>query len=136
MSKIGLTVLLNRGDSTLSPHFGKAKWVAIRDLDSGAISFEQNQGLNGRTVVDVLIRNGCTDAIFSEIGPGALRHLHEAGIQGWFGPLDVPMPELAHRLVHSQLSRALAPSPGHGAGGGRECDHAHSGGGHAGGCCK
>ena len=46
MSKVGFTSLLDRDDWVLSPHFGKAKWVMIRDDDTGKLTFEQNTGLS------------------------------------------------------------------------------------------
>jgi predicted Fe-Mo cluster-binding NifX family protein len=103
MSKVGFTTLLNREDSVLSPHFGMAKWVMIRDDDTGEITFEQNTGLTGRAVADILAHHGCTDAVFTEIGPGALGHLRAAGIRGWLAPTDVPVPELVERLSQGAL---------------------------------
>ena len=114
MSKIACTVLLNRETSPLSPHFGKAKWVMISDPETGATEFEQNHGLNGRAIVDILVRHQCSDAIFAEIGPGALSHLQQARINAWFAPQNVPAPEVIQRLRRGELTRALAPSPGHG----------------------
>jgi predicted Fe-Mo cluster-binding NifX family protein len=110
MSKIGFTTLLDRQESVLSSHFGMAKWVMIRDDDTGEVTFEQNTGLYGRAVVDILQRHGCTDAVFAEIGSGALRHLQEAGIRGWLAPSDVPVPELLDRLSQGELARAEAPT--------------------------
>ena len=94
MSKVGFTTLLDRDDSVLSPHFGEAKWVMIRDDDTGKVTFEHNTGLSGRAVVTILQRHGCTEAVFTEIGPGAFRHLHEAGIRGWLAPANMPVREL------------------------------------------
>ena len=124
MSKIGCTVLLNRETSSLSPHFGKAKWVMITDRETGKSEFEQNFGMNGRAVVDILARHRCSDVIFAEIGPGALSHLKDTGIKAWFGPQGVGAPEVMEKLKRGELSAALAPSPGHG-------QHQHAGGG----CC-
>ena len=109
MSKIAFTILLNRGDSALSPHFGMAKWVLIRD-ENGAITFEQNSGLNGRAVVNIMTKHGCTDAIFAEIGPGAFGHLEQAGIRGWIGPTDLRVPQLVESFLRGELPRADAPT--------------------------
>jgi len=130
MSKVACTVLLNRETSPLSPHFGKAKWVMIVDPQTGASEFEQNDGLNGRAVVDILVRHQCSDVIFAEIGPGALLHLQQAGIKAWFGPQGVPAPELMQKMKAGVLSAATAPSPGHGRHH-QEGSHHHEGGG----CC-
>jgi predicted Fe-Mo cluster-binding NifX family protein len=117
MSKVGFTTLFNREDSVLSPHFGMAKWVMIRDDDAGESRFEQNTGLSGRAVVDILARAGCRDAVFSEIGHGAFRHLQEAGIRAWLAPANIPVPQLLERLSRGELSPAKGPtqtSPGTG----------------------
>ncbi|HVN18677.1 MAG TPA: NifB/NifX family molybdenum-iron cluster-binding protein [Dongiaceae bacterium] len=108
MNTVAFTTLLNREDSALSPHFGKAKWILIRD-SSGKITFEQNTVLNGRAVVDIMAKHGCTDAVFTHIGPGAFSHLQQAGIRGWIGPAATPVPELLERLGRGDLERALAP---------------------------
>jgi predicted Fe-Mo cluster-binding NifX family protein len=138
MSKVGFTTLLNREDSVLSPHFGMAKWVMIRDDDAGETRFEQNIGLSGRAVVDILTRAGCSDAVFTEIGPGAFRHLRESGIRGWLAPADVPVPQLLERLGRAELSPANGPTHTHTSGGsGRRerCGAGHAGAGGSRGFC-
>jgi len=112
MSKIGFTTLLNREDSVLSPHFGLSKWVMVRDNDSGSVTFEQNTGLYGRAVVDILQRHGCSDVIFAEIGHGAFRGLQEAGIRGWVAPMNVPVPELLEHFNRGELAQADGPAQG------------------------
>ncbi len=108
MSKIAFTTLLNREDSALSPHFGMAKWILVRDDDNGQVTFEQNTALNGQAVVDIMVKHGCTDAVFTPIGPGAFSHLEQAGIRGWIGPADTPVPQLLERLSSGALPRAQA----------------------------
>lgn len=112
MSKIALMTLFKREDSTLSPHFGKAKWVMIVDLEGGVPTFVQNTGLNGRAVAEILAAHGCTDVVFSGIGAGALRHLQAANIRGWIASGDVPVTDLIERLRQGELQRAQAPSGG------------------------
>jgi predicted Fe-Mo cluster-binding NifX family protein len=110
MSKIAFTTLLQRDNSALSPHFGKAKWVLIFDRETGHYAFEQNTGLNGRAVVEIMARHGCSDAVFTQIGSGALQHLHAAGIRGWIGPAYLPVPELLKRLDCGELVQVeMAP---------------------------
>jgi predicted Fe-Mo cluster-binding NifX family protein len=128
MSKVGFTTLLNREDSVLSPHFGMAKWVMILDDDSGAVTFERNTGLSGRAVVDILARAGCRDAVFSEIGNGALRHLEDAGIRGWLASVDVPVSQLRERLSRGELASAEGHTHGSGGDGHHECCGAGHGG--------
>jgi predicted Fe-Mo cluster-binding NifX family protein len=118
MTPVAFMTLLDRGDSALSPHFGKAKWLAIIDTGSKEPRFVQNTGLNGRSVVNLLIANDCTDVVFNEIGPGALRHLQAADIRGWLGSKDTPVPQLLEMLRQGKLPRATEP---HGAHSGHDC---------------
>lgn len=109
MTRLAFTTLLNRNDSVLSPHFGKAKWIMIRD-ETGAVAFEQNTALNGRAVAEILSRTGCTDVISAEIGEGAFRHLQQAGIRSWIAPSDIPVPQLAQMFARSELTPAIPES--------------------------
>ena len=109
MSKIGFMTLLDREDSQLSMHFGKAKWIMIRD-HAGSVTFEQNAGLNGRAVVETLRKHECSDVVFSEIGPGAFRHLQEAGIRGWIAPENGRVPDLINRMKRGDLPLAKEPT--------------------------
>ena len=108
MSKIALMTLLNREDSSLSPHFGKAKWILVRDTEQGSAKFIQNHGLNGRTVVEALLREGCTDVICSEIGQGAVENLRRAQIHGWLAPAGIPVPRLFSEKLHPIQCKNLA----------------------------
>lgn len=115
MSKIGLTLSKPEWASPLAAHFGLAKWLLIYDTKTQEKQFEQNKELVGRGVVATFEEHGCTDAIFSTIGPGALDHLAFADIRGWYGPEDVPAHELVKRLQQGELQRAEEPSEaGHG----------------------
>jgi len=103
MSKIALMTLLSREESNLSPHFGKAKWILVHDTEQATSRFVQNKGINGMSVVQHLMNEGCGDVICSEIGEGAVRHLYEANIRGWLGPADVPAPRLLQMLAEGTL---------------------------------
>jgi predicted Fe-Mo cluster-binding NifX family protein len=93
-------------------------------------------------VVEILARHGCSDAVFTEIGPGALGHLRAAGIRGWLAPSDVPVPELVERLSRGELPAVNEPTSAGGAHRrerrGGECGSTESRGTGAGrgrGCC-
>ena len=149
MSKIALMTVFDREDSGLSLHFGKAKWMMIRDMEQAATKFIQNHGLNGKSVVEELLREQCTDVICSEIGAGALENLKRAHIQGWLAPVSLPAPRLFEMFAAGSLQPVSAIRQ-HGESGGcchvgdndREahtaggcgCQH-RSGDGHAKGCC-
>lgn len=131
MRKIALMTLLNREDSSLSPHFGKAKWIMIRDLEHGPSRFLQNHGLNGKSVVEQLQAEHCTDVICSEIGMGAVENLQRAQIRGWLAPAGVAAPLLVEMLVAGSLQPVSATHQ-HRQDSGRHSSGAeHSGGG----CC-
>ena len=130
--KIALMTLLNREDSTLSPHFGNAKWILVRNPEEGTSQFVQNTGLNGRSVVEMLVSEGCTDVITSEIGAGAVGHLQGAGVRGWLGAVGIPAPRLIEMLEAGELSRILATTHTEGEG---CCQHRHGDGHAGGGCC-
>ncbi len=115
MSKIGFMTLLNREDSKLSPHFGKAKWLAVVDLQKDTCEFVRNTGLNCKAVVEMLVKHGCEDVVFTVIGEGALQHLKDAHIYGWSAPGDIPLTELRQMYVRGELRHARkASSGGHG----------------------
>ena len=103
MSKIALMTLLSREESNLSPHFGKAKWILVHDTEQATSHFVQNKELNGMSVVQHLLNEGCSDVICSEIGDGAIKHLHEANIRGWLAPANVPAPRLLEMLTEGTL---------------------------------
>lgn len=143
MSKIALMTLLNRADSPLSMHFGKAKWVMVHDTEEKSSRFVQNHGLNGRSVVQLLLQEGCSEVICSEIGDGAVRNLENAGIRGWLAPAETPAPralqmhaEGALQPIHSTKTSGEHRGCGHhdaeAVGAGCGCQHRH-GEGH--GCC-
>lgn len=110
MSKIGFVTLLKKGDSPLSPHFGKAKWLMVLDSDSQQSHFIQNAVLEGRSIVQLLRQEGCSEVVFSHIGKGALRQLKQAGIAAWYAPSDVPVPRLLEMLNAGQLRLARQPN--------------------------
>jgi predicted Fe-Mo cluster-binding NifX family protein len=146
MSKIAFMTLLDREDSALSPHFGKAKWMLIRDTEQGTSHFIQNHGLNGKSVVEQLLREGCSDVITSGIGQGAVENLTRANVRGWLAPAGVPALQLVEMLaggslqpVHATQTHGDHGGCAHGDGekqdGGCGCQHRHDGGESSGGCC-
>ena len=82
MSKVAVMMSENQVKSQMSSHFGKAEWVMVADTDSRAVAFLKNEAANGRSVIDLVSSQNCSDAIFSEIGNGALGHLKAEGIRG------------------------------------------------------
>lgn len=89
MSKIGVMMSADRGDEQMSSHFGKAEWIMVADTDRSVLEFVKNEGLNGRSAVEIAIRQGFTDVVFTEIGNGAFGHLQAAGIRGWVAPEQI-----------------------------------------------
>lgn len=89
MSRIGVMMSVDRADGQMSSHFGKAQWIMVADTETAATEFVRNEALNGRGVVDIVIRQGCTDVILADIGDGALGHLQAAHIRAWAAPAPV-----------------------------------------------
>lgn len=112
MSKIGFVTLLKKGDSPLSPHFGKAKWLMVLDSDSQQSHFIQNTILDGRSVVQLLRQEGCSEVVFTNVGEGALRQLKQAGIAAWYAPSGIPVPRLLEMLNAGQLRLARKANSG------------------------
>jgi predicted Fe-Mo cluster-binding NifX family protein len=131
MSKVGMTLLRPDWQSPLSPHFGLATWLLICDTETDQKNFERNRLLMGKGVVDVFAQHRCSDAVFSNIGPGALEILRAAGIRAWYGPADVPATQLIDRLKQGELEPANeARSHDHGRTGGHSRRERLSG------CCR
>lgn len=108
--KVAVVTAKSTPDSHLSMHFGSAKWVAIFAPDAAEPEIVRNEGLNGRSVVEIMSDRGCTDAIFSAIGPGAHRHLCAAGIRGWLAPVERSAPDALRDLELGALSPAGGPT--------------------------
>jgi predicted Fe-Mo cluster-binding NifX family protein len=111
MSKIAFTTLLKKSDSSLSPHFGKTKWLMFLDTCSGHETSVRNTGLSARFVIETLVSERCEDVVFSHIGPGALKEIRKRKINGWYGPMDIPVPRLMEMLFSGQLRLARKPRP-------------------------
>jgi predicted Fe-Mo cluster-binding NifX family protein len=111
MRTVGMTLLRPDLQSPLSPHFGLATWLLIYDTQTEQKTFERNRLLMGKGVVDIFVQHRCTDAVFSNIGPGALEILRAAGIRAWYGPPDVPASQLIDRLEHGELEPAKDARP-------------------------
>ncbi len=114
MSKTGFTILLKGNHSPLSPHFGKAKWLAVYDTVTLRTDFIRNAGLTGSAMCALLASSGCEEVIFSHIGPGALRQLKAANIAAWYGPEGVPVSDLLDLLRTGRLRLARKPTSGRG----------------------
>lgn len=111
--KVAVVIAKSTPDSHLSMHFGSAKWVAIFTPDAAEPEIVRNEGLNGRSVVEIMSERGCTDAIFSAIGPGAHRHLCAAGIRGWLAPVERSAPDALRDLELGALSPVGGPTHEH-----------------------
>ncbi len=123
MGKVAVMMSADRADSTMSAHFGKAEWIMITGAEGGAPEFEANDGLNGKSAANLLVRHGCTDAILVDIGEGALGHLQAAKIHVWAAPGPVTGHEALRMFAAGQLplvSSTCAPKD-HGEGHGCCC---------------
>jgi predicted Fe-Mo cluster-binding NifX family protein len=123
----------NSADGQMSSHFGKAEWIMVADTDSSVLEFVKNDGLNGRSLIEIAIRQGFTDVIFTEIGNGAFGHLQAAGIRGWLAPEHVTGRQVLKMFEQSQLQAVSASTK---QGGGHGCCCAGRTGSEASACCR
>ena len=86
MSRVAVMMSENHVKAQMSSHFGKAEWVMAADTESHTLAFLKNDVANGKSVVDLVASQGCTDAIFNGIGNGALAHLKATNVRGWVAP--------------------------------------------------
>lgn len=134
MGKIGVMMSENRADGRMSSHFGKAEWIMA--AEEGKVQFVKNEGLNGRSAAEIIVREGCTDVILIDIGDGALGHLQRAQVRAWAAGAPVAGDEALRMFSEGQLTdvppaRAAAR---HGAGHG--CCCANRDGSEAASCCR
>ncbi len=108
MSKVAVMMSENSLEGQMSSHFGKAEWVLVANTDSDAHVFFKNDGAQGKSVVELVASQECTDAIFSEIGNGALGHLKAANIGGWVAPRHITGLQALKMYQNQQLPPATA----------------------------
>ncbi len=125
MGRVAVMMAADRADGTMSSHFGKAEWIMIAGTEDGALEFEKNDGLHGRSAADLLIRHTCTDAILVDIGEGALGHLQAAKIHVWSAPGPVTGREALRMFVEGKLAPVPAVAAVTGRGEGHGCCCAH-----------
>jgi predicted Fe-Mo cluster-binding NifX family protein len=133
MSKIGVMMSAECADGPMSSHFGKAEWMMIVEPDKSGPEFVKNDGMNGKSAVEIAIRQGCTDVIFTEIGNGAFGHLKAANIRGWVAPEDITGFQAYQMFEQSKLRNvdvATKQAAGHG------CCCASRDGSDAPSCCR
>jgi predicted Fe-Mo cluster-binding NifX family protein len=133
MSKIGVVMSADRADGQMSSHFGKAEWIMVSDEENAVPVFVKNEGLNGKSAVEIAIRLGCTDVIFSEIGNGAFGHLHAAGIRAWVAPVQITGQQALRMFAQSQLHAAETATK---QGGGLGCCCRSEAGSESHSCCR
>jgi predicted Fe-Mo cluster-binding NifX family protein len=136
MSKIGVMMSADRADAPMSSHFGKAEWIMVADTDNPVPMFVKNEALNGKSAVEIVIRQGCTDVILADIGDGALGHLQAAQIRAWAEPAPVAGDEALRMFRDGQLPRVPAARAATRDGGGHGCCCVNRDGSEAPSCCR
>lgn len=132
MSKVAVMMSENNVKAQMSAHFGKTEWVMVADTECHAFDFLKNEAAGGKSVVELVASQKCSDAIFSEIGNGALTHLKSAGIRGWMAPANISGQQALEMFEHLRLQAADTASErpaGHG------CCCAKQAGAEATSCC-
>ena len=110
MSKVAVMMSENNVKAQMSPHFGKAEWVMVADTECHAFDFLKNEAAGGKSVVEIIAGQNCSDAIFSEIGNGALGHLKAEGIRGWVAPSNISGQQALEMFEHLRLQAADSSS--------------------------
>lgn len=136
VSKIGVMTAENRAEGQMSSHFGKAEWIMVADTDNPDLTFQKNEALNGRSAVEIVIRQGCTDVILTAIGDGALGHLQAANIRAWAAPGPVAGAEALRIFREGQLPPVPAASAATKHGEGHGCCCSSRAGSEVSSCCR
>ena len=132
MSRVAVMMSENHVKAQMSSHFGKAEWVMAADTESHTLAFLKNEVANGKSVVDLVASQGCTDAIFNGIGNGALAHLKATNVRGWVAPPNISGQQALEMFEHLRLQPAASASEGHS---GKGCCCAKQAGSEAASCC-
>ncbi len=132
MSRVAVMMSENHVKSPMSSHFGKAEWVMAADTESHTFVFLKNEAANGKSVAELVASQGCTDAVFNDIGSGALARLRETNIRGWMAPRNISGQQALEMFEHLRLQPAASASEGHG---GKGCCCAKQSGSEAASCC-
>jgi predicted Fe-Mo cluster-binding NifX family protein len=127
MSKIGVMMSADRADAQMSSHFGKAEWIMVTNTDNPVPAFIKNVGQKGKSAVEIVLSQGCTDVILADIGDGALGHLQAAHIRAWAVPTLVAGDKALDMFRNGQLP--AVPSA-------RSAMREGAGGRHSGCCCS
>ena len=112
MSRVAVMMSENNVKAQMSSHFGKAEWVMAADTVNHTFVFLKNEAANGKSVVDLVASQNCTDAIFNEIGSGALSHLTATNVRGWVAPAHISGGQALDMFAHLRL-HAAASTSGH-----------------------
>jgi predicted Fe-Mo cluster-binding NifX family protein len=89
----------------------------VMNTECHTFDFIKNEAAGGKSVVELLSSQNCTDAIFSEIGSGALGHLKSVGVRGWMAPASISGQQALEMFDDLRLKAADLPSEksaGHG----------------------
>ena len=132
MSRVAVMMSENHVKAQMSSHFGKAEWVMAADTESHTLAFLKNEVANGKSVVDLVASQGCTDAIFNGIGNGALAHLKATNVRGWVAPPNISGQQALEMFEHLRPQPAASASEGHS---GKGCCCAKQAGSEAASCC-
>jgi predicted Fe-Mo cluster-binding NifX family protein len=106
MSKVVVMMSEDRVDAPVSAHFGKAEWALIADTQCHRFTFFKNDDAHCKSTVERIAALDCTDAIFTEIGAGALTRLQACHIRGWFAPSHVTGGQALEMFEHLRLQPA------------------------------
>lgn len=133
MGKIGVMMASDCAEGQISSHFGKAGWIMVADAADGTLEFVKNEAANGKGAVEIAIRKGLTDLIFTQIGNGAFGHLKAARVLGWVAPEQITGEQALRMFEQGLLQSAHAATK---QGGGASCCCSVHAGAEAAPCCS
>ena len=80
MAEIAFTVARNQDDTSLSPFFGKARWILVVDPATGLKSYIRNRGRTSEWVRASALAYAVDGLACAYVANAALRRLTEAGV--------------------------------------------------------
>lgn len=106
----------------VSPHFGKAPYFLLVDLDSKDNKYkildlienkyfrDQPGGEKGRRITELLLSHNVKIVITSEIGPGAFYRVRDAGIEIYLAKPMERVEVVLEQFMRGELEKALEPT--------------------------
>ena len=117
MERVAVMMSSESVSAKMSEHFGKAECILVAGLQGEEPTFLPNDTTNGHGAARIVHRQGCSDAIVTGIGAGAVAQLKSLGIRVWAAPRGISGAQALELFRHGTLPEVVV-SAGHENGGG------------------